>query len=132
MTIELPADVHALRKEIARASLIRLFRQLSNEEPPDYLINSDREIRRAGQEWLEYYAHQVILLTNAAEQALSYPVDQQGFEAALGSFTSSVIAQPELKRLFENNPYLGGLIVHAIKDADLFRALLTLLCELGN
>ena len=131
MTIELPADVRGLRREIARASLIHSFRQVFSEEPPDYVINNPGEIRRAEREWFEQYARQVILLTRVAKQSLSY-LDQQGLEAAVGGFTSSVFTQPELDRFFRNNPYLEELVAHAIKNVDLFRVLLTLLGELDS
>lgn len=131
MTFELPADVRALRREIARASLIHSFRQVFSEEPPDYVINNPAEIRRAEREWFERYAQQVILLARVAKQALSY-LDQQGFRAALGGFASSVITQPELDKFLRNNPYLEELVAHAIKDADLFRALLSQLNELDS
>lgn len=131
MTFELPADVRALRKEIARASLIHSFRQVYSEEPPDYVINSPGEIKRVEREWLENYARQVALLARVAQQALSY-LDQRGLEAAIAGFTSSVITQSELDKFMHNNPYLEELVAHTNKDADLFRALLTLLDELGR
>jgi len=131
MTVELPADVRALRREIARASLIHSFRQVFSEKPPDYVINNPGEIRRAEREWFEHNAQQAVLLARVAKQALSY-LSEQGREAALGGFTSSVYTQPELDRFFRNNPYLQELVAHAIKDADLFHALLTLLGELDS
>jgi hypothetical protein len=131
MTVELPADVCELRKEIARASLIHSFRQAFSEEPPDYVINNPREIKRAEREWGEHYARQVVLLARVAQQALSY-LDQQGLEAAVVGFTSSVFTQSELDRFLHNNPYLSELVAHALQNADLFRALLTLLSELGR
>lgn len=131
MTFELPADVRALRREIARASLIHSFRQAFNEEPPDYIINNPGEIRRAEREWLANYPQQVALLARVAKQALSY-LDQQGHEAALAGFTGGVLSQPELDRFMHNNPYLEELVAHACRDVDLFRALMTLLDELGR
>lgn len=105
MAFELPVDVHALRREIARASLTRSFRQTFNEEPPDYVINNPQEIERAEREWRENYARQVALLARVARQALSC-LDQQGLGTALEGFTSSVVNQPGLDRFMHNNPYL--------------------------
>ncbi|HMH70506.1 MAG TPA: hypothetical protein VK502_03830 [Candidatus Saccharimonadales bacterium] len=131
MTFELPTDIRALRREIARASLIHSFQQTFSEEPPDYVINNPQEIKRAEREWRENYARQVALLARVTQQALSY-LDQQGHEAALVGFTSSVFTQPELDRFMHNNPYLEELVAHTCQDANLFRALLNLLDELGR
>jgi hypothetical protein len=131
MTFELPADVRALRREIARASLVRSFRQVFAGEPPDYVINDPTELKRAEREWLENHSRQVALLARVAKQALSY-LDQQGLEAAVVGFTSSVFTQPELDRFMRNNPYLEELVAQTNMDADLFRALLNLLDELGR
>lgn len=129
MAFKLPADVRALRGEIARASLVRSFRQTFSQEPPDYIINDPREIKRAEREWCKNYARQVELLVVAAQQALSY-LNHQGHEAALVGFTSSVIGQPVLDTFMRNNPYLEELIAHTCRDGEQFRALLALLGEL--
>jgi len=131
MTFKLPVDVRALREEIARASLIRSSQQAFGEEPPDYIINDPREIKRAEREWCENYARQVALLVVAAKQALSY-FDHQGHEAALVAFTGSVVTKPVLDKFMHNNLYLEELVAHTCRDAEQFRALLVLLSKLSD
>lgn len=124
----LPPDVHALSKEIARGSLRHSFRQAFDEEPPDYLLRNPRAITLLKREWHENYAQEVALLVVAAGQALRRP----GLQDVLVQFTSSVVSQPELDRFMRNNPYLTKLVSDSCRDERLFRALLTLLTELGR
>lgn len=131
MTVELPADVHALRMEIARASLTRSFQVAFNEDPPDYIICNPGQIKRAEQEWCKHYMPQITLLAKVSQQALSR-LNEQGLEVAIVSFTSSVITQPELNRFMHANLYLEELVAGTCRDADLFRSLLALLVDLGN
>lgn len=131
MTSELPADVRALRREIARASLIYSFQQTYSEEPPDYIVNNPQEIKQAEREWREQYAQEVALLSAVARQALSY-MDQQGLEVSFMGFTSSMLTQPGLNRFMSRNPYLSELVENTHRDAGQFRALLVLLNELGR
>ncbi|HET6747259.1 MAG TPA: hypothetical protein VFH06_04095 [Candidatus Saccharimonadales bacterium] len=131
MTSELPADIRALYREIARASLIYSFRQAFGEEPPDYTINNPQEVKQAEREWRRNYAREITLLAIVAQQALGY-LDQRGHQVALASFTSSVITQPELDRFMSNNPYLTELVARTCRDAGQFRALLALLSELKS
>jgi hypothetical protein len=130
MTVQLPTDVRALRREIARASLAHSFRQTFGGELPDYLIDSSQEITRAEREWRTHYAQQAILLARVAQQALAC-LNQQGLGAAIGGFTSSVVTQPELNSFMHANPYLEELVACTCNDEDLFRTLLTLLVDLG-
>lgn len=131
MTDELPADAQALRMEIGRASLIRGFRLMFNEEPPDHIICNPHQLKRAGQEWCEHHKLQITLLAMVAQQTLNC-LNEQGRKAAVESFTSSIITQSSLDRFMHNNPYLEELVVSTCRNTDMFRSLLTLLIDLSN
>lgn len=131
MPDELPRDVRDLRAKIALDSLTRSFRHTFSEEPPDYIINDPRQIRRAQDEWSEAYQHQTVLLAYAAQSALRY-LDEQGHEAAIMGFTSSVITQTALNEFMHANLYLEELVAGTLRDAEAFRNLLTLFVQLGG
>jgi hypothetical protein len=131
MPIELPEDVSDLRTKIARASLTNFFRQALSEDPPDYIMNNAGQIRRAEREWHEHYAPQIRLLAQASRSALRC-VEGPGHEAAVTSFTSSVLTQPELDKFMRANLYLEELVVGTLRNGDSFRTLLTLFVQLGQ
>lgn len=130
-SIALPADIRELRAEIARTSLRHSFRIAFSAEPPDYIINDPQQLKRAEREWCGHYATQLILLTRAAQSALHH-FEHQNHEAAVVSFTSSVVTQPELNAFMHANLYLEELVAGTLRDADLFRALLELFMQLSE
>lgn len=129
MPIALPANAQELLAEIARASLTRSFQQGFSEEPPDYVMNDQQQIRNAGREWLDHYAPEVTLLARVAQQALNY-LETQDRQAAIAGFTSSVITQSALDGFLRANPYLTELIADAVQGAIPFINVLNLFVQL--
>jgi len=131
MTLEQPTDVKALLARVGRDSLVRSFQQLCDENPPDYILNSQGEMRRAEQEWRKNFASEINLLGIAAQRAL-VALEQNGVQSAMVEFTSNMLTQPELDAFMHCNPYLQELFYDAMRDKERLRNLLDLFVQLSR
>lgn len=134
---EFPRTLQELRIRWAQESLQRSFRILTPDgKTPDYIRNNKGVVGRAANELCEECKQQLAALGRVAKHALSHYAAEDGHEAALQDFHSSLFTDRAGVASFLNEHasarYLRGLLVASVGDPEKFKTLLGFFVELGE